>query len=348
MVNASLNWGSIVGIVLAVGGAMLYFMRSFKPALARDYDVFFAAIGLLCGGVFFFQGWRLDPILQFGVFLLAGTTMFFAYESVRLRGVAVEGARRSSYFDDEPAPAPINPAGGLRGGWDESYERFEEPQPLRRRFSSRDGDDADRSEGDFYRPRRTSRAAIPEQAASRRRGNQEEESWSEDSERSRRMARFGRQDDDAKNSSNFGERRSTRQDQRRGSRPAAKQQTTSRSQLDNEPRPSSRGEYGSTKKPGVPQGAPIRSDAEDAAYSPVKPRSTGARSTAARSSGSRSTGSRSTGSRSTGSSSSQPQIDPSANMPESAPSRPSSSFPEAGRSAPRSSRPRDNSSRFDD
>ena len=59
---------------------MLYFMRSFKPALARDYDVFFAAIGLLCGGILFFQGWRLDPILQFGQFLLAGTTVFFAYE----------------------------------------------------------------------------------------------------------------------------------------------------------------------------------------------------------------------------------------------------------------------------
>ena len=71
MVNASLNWASIVGIVLAVCGAGLYFLRSFKPALARDYDVFFAAIGLLCGGILFFQGWRLDPILQFGQFLLA-------------------------------------------------------------------------------------------------------------------------------------------------------------------------------------------------------------------------------------------------------------------------------------
>ena len=70
MVNASLNWASIVGIVLAIGGAGLYFMRSFKPALARDYDVFFAAIGLLCGGILFFQGWRLDPILQFVQFLL--------------------------------------------------------------------------------------------------------------------------------------------------------------------------------------------------------------------------------------------------------------------------------------
>ena len=101
MVNASLNWASIVGIVLAVGGALLYFMRSFKPALARDYDVFFAAVGLLCGGILFFQGWHLDPILQFGQFLLAGTTVFFAYESVRLRGVTTEQARRSSYFDDD-------------------------------------------------------------------------------------------------------------------------------------------------------------------------------------------------------------------------------------------------------
>jgi len=84
VVNASLNWASIVGIVLAVCGGGLYFLRSFKPALARDYDVFFAAIGLLCGGILFFQGWRLDPILQFGQFLLAGTTVFFAYESVRL------------------------------------------------------------------------------------------------------------------------------------------------------------------------------------------------------------------------------------------------------------------------
>ena len=70
MVNASLNWASIVGIVLAVCGGGLYFLRSFKPALARDYDVFFAAIGLLCGGILFFQGWRLDPILQFGQSLL--------------------------------------------------------------------------------------------------------------------------------------------------------------------------------------------------------------------------------------------------------------------------------------
>ena len=75
MVNASLNWASIVGIVLAVCGGGLYFLRSFKPALARDYDVFFAAIGLLCGGIVFFQGWRLGSNIRFGQFLIAGSVV---------------------------------------------------------------------------------------------------------------------------------------------------------------------------------------------------------------------------------------------------------------------------------
>ena len=153
-----------MGIVLAVGGALLYFMRSFKPALARDYDVFFAAIGLLCGGILFFQGWRLDPILQFGQFLLAATTVFFAYESVRLRGVTTEQARRSSYFDDdEPMPTP-GPARARVGGrtWGEAdVDRFDEPQPLRRRIPSREDESEDE---DFYRARRPNRTAIPERA----------------------------------------------------------------------------------------------------------------------------------------------------------------------------------------
>ncbi|MEY4839296.1 MAG: hypothetical protein RLZZ374_204 [Cyanobacteriota bacterium] len=166
MVNASLNWASIVGIVLAVGGALLYFMRSFKPALARDYDVFFAAVGLLCGGILFFQGWRLDPILQFGQFLLAGTTVFFAYESVRLRGITTEQARRSSFIDDEDG-VPVGPRIGGRDAWGNDLDRLDEPEPLRRRIRSRQGMDDRTDEEDFYRPRTTPRTAIPERAVSR-------------------------------------------------------------------------------------------------------------------------------------------------------------------------------------
>ena len=246
MVNASLNWASIVGIVLAVGGALLYFMRTFKPALARDYDVFFAAIGLLCGGILFFQGWRLDPILQFGQFLLAGTTVFFAYESVRLRGVATEQARRSAYFDDEPAPARGDGPGGLRGGWDDGYDRFDEPQPVRRRFSGRDDDSEERPEEEFYRPRRTSRAAIPEEAASRRSmgRNQTDSGWEPESERSRRMARFRAGEARDEQRPDFGSRRSERDDQRRGSRPMGRSER--------------------------PAGEPAPSGAEDAAFSPSR------------------------------------------------------------------------------
>ena len=140
MVNASLNWASIVGIVLAVCGGGLYFLRSFKPALARDYDVFFAAIGLLCGGILFFQGWRLDPILQFGQFLLAGTTVFFAYESVRLRGVATDQARRSSYFEDEQMPDL--PRNSSRNRFDD-YDQFAESGRSSRRFKSQEDDTED-------------------------------------------------------------------------------------------------------------------------------------------------------------------------------------------------------------
>ena len=256
MVNASLNWASIVGIVLAVGGAMLYFMRSFKPALARDYDVFFAAIGLLCGGILFFQGWRLDPILQFGQFLLAGTTVFFAYESVRLRGVATEQARRSAYFDDEPAP-PREAPGGLTGSWDDGYDRFDEPQPLRRRFSGREERFDEEPMEESYRPRRTatSRAAIPEQAESRRGRDDErpeERSARQDDERSRRMARFRAGDEPREKRADFGDRRTERQDQRRGSRPTGRSSVASAAEA--ETRPSTAAQ-------------PNRPAAEDAAYS---------------------------------------------------------------------------------
>ena len=231
MVNASLNWASIVGIVLAVGGALLYFMRSFKPALARDYDVFFAAVGLLCGGILFFQGWRLDPILQFGQFLLAGTTVFFAYESVRLRGVTTEQARRSSYFDDDEPAGPFRPQMGGRS-WDGGVDRLDEPEPIRRRIRSRDDDESD----EFYRPRRSNRAAIPERAASRQdRGTAGPEDWDSSAPEDRPLSRYsagGGASLSPDRNSEFGARRRARDgrtEPRRGSRPAADEGSMPRS-----------------------------------------------------------------------------------------------------------------------
>jgi len=217
VVNASLNWASIVGIVLAVCGGGLYFLRSFKPALARDYDVFFAAIGLLCGGILFFQGWRLDPILQFGQFLLAGTTVFFAYESVRLRGVATDQARRSSYFDDDPVS---NEPRNFRGRFNDDYDRFEERERPSRRFKPQE----DEFEEDFMegrsRRRNVSRA-IPSAAASRSRPPIREADQFEN-ERPLRRRRQTPIDKNINQSegNNFGERRNlSRNEIKTGSRP---------------------------------------------------------------------------------------------------------------------------------
>ncbi len=282
MVNASLNWASIVGIVLAVGGALLYFMRSFKPALARDYDVFFAAVGLLCGGILFFQGWRLDPILQFGQFLLAGTTVFFAYESVRLRGVTTEQARRSSFFDDdEPDTGPYRPRMG-GGAWGDERERLDEPQPIRRRIRSRiEDDEAD----DFYRPRRTtaSRAAIPERAASRRHeegGDWDRSAAGPEREPGDRLGRdegprrYGPSPVSRNSPPEFGARRRDRDganEPRRGSRPTASADTMPRSSR-RSPAAATPGPMGAPA--GVPQGSPIRgsrppADISDAEFKPM-------------------------------------------------------------------------------
>ena len=257
MVNASLNWASIVGIVLAVGGAFLYFMRNFKPALARDYDVFFAAVGLLCGGILFFQGWRLDPILQFGQFLLAGTTVFFAYESVRLRGVTTEQARRSSFFDDdEPLPKPR--VGGGRD-WRDDVDRLDEPQPLRRRIRSREEGYGEREDDDLYRPRRApARAAIPERAASRdewgARGDERDSRAASGRDAGVAPSRFRAGSAPAEAPGReFGARRQGREETRRGSRPA--------SATDDMPRSSRRqaaADRPAERPTGVPQGAPYR------------------------------------------------------------------------------------------
>lgn len=104
MVNFQLNPVSLLGIALAIAGTGLYFLRSIRPELTRDYDIFFAAVGLLCGLILFTNGWRQDPILQFSQFLLAGSTVFFAFESIRLRGVATEQAKRSTPIVDDDRP----------------------------------------------------------------------------------------------------------------------------------------------------------------------------------------------------------------------------------------------------
>nr|AND49095.1 hypothetical protein RF66 [Sphagnum fuscum] len=85
MIHIELGPSTIVGLGLIVVGLLLYALRIREPNVSRDYDFFFSSIGLLCGGILIFQGWRLDPILLLSQILLSGTAIFFIAESLYLR-----------------------------------------------------------------------------------------------------------------------------------------------------------------------------------------------------------------------------------------------------------------------
>ena len=144
--NLGANSASLLGIFLAVAGVGLYFMRSVRPELSRDHDIFFSAVGLLCGLILLTQGWRLDPILQFSQYLLAGSAVFFAFETVRLRGIATEQAKRNTPIvdDDRPVSRVYRTQAEV--------EDYEELESMEDRYSNR------RLRGsDDYRGQRTER-----------------------------------------------------------------------------------------------------------------------------------------------------------------------------------------------
>jgi Ycf66 protein N-terminus len=138
MVNFGFNSASILGILLALAGGGLYLLRSLRPEISRDHDIFFAAVGLLCGGILFFHGWRLDPILQFSQLLLAGSAAFFAFESVRLRGFATQQAKgrsgRSYVDDDRPVSRVYRAELEDEDMYEDEYDYPEEPVVQRRRL----------------------------------------------------------------------------------------------------------------------------------------------------------------------------------------------------------------------
>ena len=100
MVNASLNWASIVGIILFLWGAFAGVLAipqiifnlqkrsdTTTAVIGKTLLIIFQGLGRLialplCGLILFFQGWRLDPILQFGQFLLAIGIVFESSASI--------------------------------------------------------------------------------------------------------------------------------------------------------------------------------------------------------------------------------------------------------------------------
>jgi len=165
-INFGTNPAAILGIALAVSGAGLYFLRSVRPQLARDYDIALAAVALLCGSILFFQGWRLDPILTFGYFLLAGAAGFFAFETLKLRGATTEQAKRYTPMVDDERPV----SRVYRAELDEINAVDERPTTRRIR-ASRDYRSTDAEDYGTEDRRSSATRSISDRSSSRRRSS---------------------------------------------------------------------------------------------------------------------------------------------------------------------------------
>lgn len=132
MVNFGGGAASLLGIFLMVAGAGLYFLRTVRPEVSRDHDILFAAVGLLCGAILLFQGWRLDPILLFGQVLMSGSAIWFTFETIRLRGVATEVVKRNTPIVDDDRPVSRSYT-----RYDQEAELYDQPELDEERYENR-------------------------------------------------------------------------------------------------------------------------------------------------------------------------------------------------------------------
>lgn len=97
----------LLAIVAALGGVGLYFVRNFRPELARDHDIFFSAIALVYGIILLAFNFRMEITTQLAQVLVVGFAGWFAVESLVLRQALANQARRapsSPLVDDDEEP----------------------------------------------------------------------------------------------------------------------------------------------------------------------------------------------------------------------------------------------------
>lgn len=133
----------LLAIVAALGGVGLYFVRNFRPELARDHDVFFSAIALVYGIILLAFNFRMEITTQLAQVLVVGFAGWFAVESLILRQALAEQSRRSppmNPFDPEPdqpfTPPEARPSYGYRVELDPRRELTDYSETSRRMRSA--------------------------------------------------------------------------------------------------------------------------------------------------------------------------------------------------------------------
>ena len=117
MVNASLNWASICGLALFLSWipCLVISVQGINRLSSSNEDAAFRIVALLwqiigppiCGLILFFQGWRLDPILQFGQALLV--VGIIIQQIVILKSSQKKAIKEKSMFEDLEPLEPLEP-----------------------------------------------------------------------------------------------------------------------------------------------------------------------------------------------------------------------------------------------
>ena len=117
MVNASLNWASICGLALFLIWipCLVISVQGINRLSSSNEDAAFRIVALLwqiigppiCGIILFLQGWRLDPILQFGQALLV--IGIIIQQVVILKSSQKKAIKEKSMFEDLVPLEPLEP-----------------------------------------------------------------------------------------------------------------------------------------------------------------------------------------------------------------------------------------------
>ena len=117
MLNASLNWASICGLALFLSWipSLVISVQGINRLSSSNEDVTFRIVALIwqiigppiCGGILFFQGWRLDPILQFVQSLLVFGIII--QQVFILKSSKKKAKKKNSMFEDLKPLEPLEP-----------------------------------------------------------------------------------------------------------------------------------------------------------------------------------------------------------------------------------------------
>jgi hypothetical protein len=89
MINIEFTSNIFLGIFVIFAVCILYFLRTIRYEVSRDIDIFFATLGFAYSFILIIHGWRLDPILILGQFLIVLTVIYIGWENIRLRGIII-------------------------------------------------------------------------------------------------------------------------------------------------------------------------------------------------------------------------------------------------------------------